>query len=346
MSGQGAVPAAASAERQLIDLMTGFWRTQSLYVATELGILDHLDESRPMSGAEVALGLNLNTDAVTRLLGYLASLEVISGDDTAGYVLGEMGALLRTGAPSAMRDHMLLYGNQFYRAWGELASSVRHGGSTFARVFGADLFSYLREHPDTSHSYERMMAAGLPFFTEVRRVFDFSAAELIVDVAGGHGALLDQILAGNPGPRAMLFDVPHVVREARHYPIALDHAERCDLVGGDFFAGVPDGGDVYLLSRILHCFDDEACHRILVNCRSAMAADGSLVILERIIGAGATRLAHGFDMHMLVVLGGGRERDETQYKAMLDKAGFELERVHLLPLDTHLLVATPRADHH
>ncbi|SES33739.1 methyltransferase [Actinokineospora terrae] len=332
---------ATTAQRELIELLTGFWRSQSLYVATELGIIDRLDPLRPTAAAEVALSLGFDTDAVTRLLGYLGSVGVLAGDEATGYTLTEVGALARTDAVGTMRDHITLYGNQFYRAWGELAHSIRHGGSSFAQVHGADLFTHLKANPDLSHAYERMMVAGAPFFTAVAEAFDFSAASLVVDVAGGHGALLEHVLRATPGLRAVLFDTPHVIAEAARHPIA-ELGDRCERVGGDFFACVPEGGDVYVLSRILHCFDDEACHRILTTIRSAIAPGGSLLVLERLTGADASPLSHGFNMHMLVVLGGGRERDEPHYRDMLDKAGFTLGAVHPLPLDTRLLVASPR----
>ncbi|WP_158883098.1 methyltransferase [Amycolatopsis anabasis] len=332
---------ASSAERHLIELMTGFWKTEAVYFATELGVIDRLTGSNPMSGTELALALDLDADALGRLLAYLGSLGVVTGNETDGYALSEVGELLRSDSPSAMRHHMRLYGDHFYRAWGELEHSLRGGGAAFSRVFGSDLFAYLRQNPEASHAYERMMDAGAPFFAEVGRAYDFSRARRIVDVAGGHGSLLDQLLRANPEPRAVLFDAPHVIEESERYPIALDHGDRCERVGGDFFESVPESGDVYLLSRILHCFDDEACHRILANIRRAMAPDGTLVILERLITGEDASLALGFSMHMLVVLGGGRERDEAEYRTMLDKAGFALRSVHALPLETHLLVAAP-----
>jgi hypothetical protein len=331
-----------SPERHLIELMTGCWRTQAVYIATELGIVDRFDPAGVMFRDELATALGLHAEALGRLLGYLGSLGVVTGNEVDGYRLSEVGALLRSDSSSAMRDHALLYGNEFYRCWGALAHSMRTGGAAFADVFGADLFTYLRDHPNTSRSYERMMIAGRPFFNAVSSVHDFSTARCVVDIAGGHGGLLEQILAANPDVRAVLFDAPHVIEEGARYPVAVDHADRCERVGGDFFESVPAGGDVYLLSRILHCFDDEACHRILINCRRVMPDDGTLLILERLVTDDNTAtLSHGFDVHMLVVLGGGRERDEPEFRAMLDKAGFSLRSVHELPLETRLLVAAP-----
>ncbi|MBB1259667.1 methyltransferase [Streptomyces alkaliterrae] len=332
-----------NAGRELIELMAGFWKTQAVYYAAESGLIDAVHEAGRASSTALAVRIGADADALGRLLLFLESLDVVRGDDQEGYQLTAVGELLRSGSPGSMRDHVRIYGSHFYRAWGALDHSLRTGGAAFSQVYGSDLFSYLNQHPETSLTYERAMVAGTPFFSEVGSVFDFSGAELVVDVAGGHGALLSEILRSHPGPRAVLFDAPHVIDETEGRPIATEHAHRCDRVPGDFFEGVPEGGDVYLLSRILHCFDDESCHRILTNCRRAMRPGGRLVVLERVLTRGdGSCLTQGYNMHMLVVLGGGRERDESQYRALLDKAGFTLESVSPLPLETNLLVATPK----
>ncbi|MFI9106576.1 methyltransferase [Streptomyces fildesensis] len=333
-----------SAGRRLIELMAGFWKTQAIYIATETGIIDALDQAGRTTATALALETDTDPDALARLLLFLRALDVVDGDEqSAGYALTAVGELLRTGTRDSMRDHVRIYGSHFYQAWGELAHCLRTGGSAFSHVFGSDLFSYLNDHPDTSLAYERAMVAGTLFFSEVSDVHDFSTARRIVDVAGGHGALLNEILNANTAAHAVLFDAPHVIEEAASRPIATDHADRCELVPGNFFESVPADGDVYLLSRILHCFDDEACQDILANCRRAMAPDGRLIIIERLLTQDTgSSLAQGYNMHMLVVLGGGRERDETQYRTLLDKAGFTTVELHPLPLETHLIVATPR----
>lgn len=331
-----------SAGRELLELMAGFWKTQAIYLATESGVIDAIAAAEPASSVSLALETGTDPDALGRLLLFLDSLGVVAGDDADGYRLTAVGELLRSDTRHSMRDHVRIYGSHFYQAWGELAHSLRTGESAFTHVFGSSLFAYLNQHPETSQTYERAMAAGTTFFAAVSGVHDFSRARLIVDVAGGHGALLTEILRANPAPRAVLFDAPHVIEEAAAHPIATEHADRCERISGNFFEAVPENGDVYLLSRILHCFDDEACHEILVNCRRAMAPDGRLVIVERILTKDTgSCLTQGYNMHMLVVLGGGRERDEGQYRALLDKAGFAVESLHQLPLETYLLVAAP-----
>jgi hypothetical protein len=331
-----------TAGRQLFELMAGFWKTQAVHLAVESGTVDAIAAAGRAPTIALSLATRTDADALGRLLLFLESLGVVEGDEAGGWALTEIGDLLRADTRDSMRDHVRIYGSHFYPAWGALSHSLRTGRSAFAHVYGTDLFSYLHQNPEVSLTYERAMVAGTPFFAEVNSACDFSGARRIVDVAGGHGALLNEILNANQGPRAVLFDAPHVIEESADRPIATDHADRCERVAGNFFESVPPDGDVYLLSRILHCFDDEACGRILANCRSAMAPDGKLVILERVLVPGTgSSLTQGYNMHMLVVLGGGRERDETQYRTLLAKAGFTLETLHDLPLETHLMVARP-----
>ncbi|MFI2375520.1 methyltransferase [Streptomyces sp. NPDC018964] len=331
-----------TAGRHLFELMAGFWKTQAVYLAVESGTVDAIAAAGRASTVDLSIETRTDADALGRLLLFLESLGVVEGDEADGWALTEVGELLRSDTRDSMRDHVRIYGSHFYPAWGALSHSLRTGRSAFAHVYGSDLFSYLHKNPEVSLTYERAMVAGTPFFAEVSSAYDFSGARRIVDVAGGHGALLNEILNANPGPRAVLFDAPHVIEESKDRPIATDHADRCERIAGNFFESVPSDGDVYLLSRILHCFDDEACHRILTNCRRAMAPGGKLVILERVLARGTgSSLTQGYNMHMLVVLGGGRERDETQYRTLLDKAGFTVESLHGLPQETHLMVAAP-----
>lgn len=220
------------AGRQLIELMAGFWKTQAVYIATESGIVDHIPVDGRIPAIELALETGTDPDALGRLLLFLESLGVVDGDETNGYALTPVGELLRTDTRDSMRDHVRIYGSHFYQAWGALSHSLRTGGSAFTHVYGSDLFSYLHQNPELSLTYERAMVAGTPFFAEVSGAFDFSGARRIVDVAGGHGALLNEILNANPGPRAVLFDAAHVIEEA-----AAVRSPRTTRTGANGFPG-------------------------------------------------------------------------------------------------------------
>ncbi|TMC08489.1 MAG: methyltransferase [Chloroflexi bacterium] len=331
--------------RSVVDLITGSWRAQAVYTAAALRIPDHVAAGH-RSVDEIAAAAGASTDGVRRLMRLLAGMGVFAGTEGTGYRLTGVSDALRGDRPGSMRDLCLIYGDEFYRAWGEAAHAVTTGESGFERAFGAPLAAYLRRHPETGARFQRAMSAGSRFFADVPRAFDFSACRTVVDVAGGNGALLSAVLGANPGARGVLLDLPHMTTIAREQVGRLPGLERCEIVAGDLFESVPAGGDAYLLSRVLQDWDDDRCARALGNCRDAMAPGTALLILERVIppedraarGDGALSLL--WDLHLLMAAG-GRERTLPQYRALLDGAGLRLESAAGLPLEMTLLVARP-----
>lgn len=207
--------------------------------------------------------------------------------------------------------------------------SLRSGGTAFAAVNGAEIFDYLAQHPDESAIFNRAMTTGSAHATdELVHAYDFSRARVIVDVAGGQGWLLSAVLRAAPAARGVLFDVAHVVESARSMLAERGVADRCELVAGSFFDGVPAGGDLYMMKWILHDWDDDHSLRILRSCRRAMPPGSRLAILETVMPERMTATQTGalLDMHMLV-LAGGHERTETEYRALLEATGFRLTRI-------------------
>ncbi|WP_026425932.1 methyltransferase [Actinokineospora inagensis] len=325
---------------RLNDLMTGYWKTQAISVTARLGIVDAVAHER-LSSADLAEKLAVDRDSLHRLLLFLVTLGVLSGDERTGYAATEVGELLRVDNPGTMAHYAKIYGDEFYTAWGHLEGSVRTGKSAFSLAYGQELFPYLQSHPETSLSYERAMIAGANFFGEVDTVYPFPETGLVVDIAGGHGLLLRQILAKRPELRGMLFDRPQVIAEAKEHGFLGDFADRCTLVAGDIFETAPTGGDIYLMSRLLHCFDDAGCLALLGNCRDAFATGTRLLIVERLLPEdGQVSLTPGYNMHMLAVMGQGRERTRSQFADLLAQTGFRLDGAHALPLDAYVLAAT------
>ena len=157
--------------------------------------------------------------------------------------------------------------------------------------------------------------------------YDFSQASTIVDVGGGHGALLATILHAVPQPRAILFERPHVVAAAEQYLSASGLDARCDVVGGDFLTAVPSGGDIYLLSHVIHDWDDADATTILTNCSEATQPDGTVVILEQVVPTGNTpALSKRMDLTQLLGTH-GRERTEAEYRDLYQTAGLGSARV-------------------
>lgn len=330
-------PADEEAARRMLELLTGAWTTQALCTAAELGIADHL-KSHSATSAELATLTDADPDLLHRVLRYLASLGVVRRSDERWSLTG-LGMTLRTGA---LRDVARLYGGIFYRSFGSLAHSVSTGENAFEHALGTPPFDYLNEHPDQARVFHGAMAAGSSWFSGVPEVIDFTGAGTVVDVAGGHGDLLRHILTAAPAVRGVLFDQPTVADAAREDLEKDGLLDRCEVVGGDFTERVPEGGDVYLLSRILHDWGDEQCLKILANCRQAMPETARLVIIERPIPTdGTPSLAIAWDVHMAVNNIGGRERTYEEYRKLLRLAGLRLVDARPLALDMAALTAVP-----
>ncbi|MFB9905483.1 methyltransferase [Allokutzneria oryzae] len=319
----------------LLRLMTGAWATQAIATAAELRLPDHLATIADLPGLAAATGAD--QDSLDRLLRYLTALGIVH-TSAAGHALTDLGSLLRSDAEGSMRPLALMYGGPFYQSFAALTDAVRTGEESYARVFGAHHFAHMAANPGLAELFHQSMAASSAMFTEVTRVVDFSAARIVVDVAGGNGELLSRVLTANPATRGVLMDRPHALATAGQTLAAV--ADRCTLVPGDFTESVPANGDVYLLARVLHDWDDTQCHTILTTCAANMPEHAELLIIERLLPetAGADSLAVPWDVHMLCNVG-GRERTESHYRALLAEAGFQLTGSHPLPLDAHVLRA-------
>ncbi|MEU6223414.1 methyltransferase [Streptomyces sp. NPDC047042] len=330
-----------TAARQVVDLITGTWRAQALHAAAALSLPDHIAAGHA-TVPELADHTGASEDGLARLLRLLAALGVFTGDEEEGYGLTDVGALLVAGGEQSMRDMVLLYGEEFHRAWGAVVPAIRTGASGFEHAFGISLHAYLRDVPDAGPRFLRAMNAGNVFFPEAAAAFDFTRAHTVVDVAGGSGLLLSAVLRAHPHLTGTVFDLPHMLPVAERHLSATVGAHRYETIAGDVFDKVPAGNDVYLLSRVLQDWDDERCVTLLANIRAAMADTGRLLVLERVVATDGTAsvLPLLWDMHLLMAAG-GRERTLDGYRSVLGAAGLRLESVHSLALETSLLVATP-----
>jgi hypothetical protein len=327
-----------AAAKQLLQLMTGAWTTQAIAVAAELSLADHVARHGGATAERLTELTHSDPDRLKRLLRYLTSLGIVrSADDEIQ--LTDLGELLRTDTDRSFHALAQIYGGLFYQSFGLLAHTVRTGQPAFERVFGENHFDYFAAHPQLARLFDRAMAASTAVFTPVAEIIDFSAARVVVDVAGGNGELLGKILRAAPHLRGVLFERPHVIEAARNKLVQLGCADRCRLISGDFTKEIPRGGDIYILSRILHDWEDEQGVSILQRCAAAMSAHADLLIIERLLPEDATpSLAAAWDIHMMCNVG-GRERTGSQYRRMLHESGFELSRQYRLPLDTALLRA-------
>ena len=292
----------------------GFIVSQCVYAVTALGVPDLLaDGARPAE--ELADAAGAHPDRLYRVLRLLAANGIFVEHDGRRFSNNDASELLR----SDFREFALVFGEEFYPAFGATLHAVRSGESAFDAVFGTTYVDYLAARPDASARFNRFMAGGKDALADALAA-RFRGGETVVDVGGGNGALLEALLARRPELHGVLFDLPHVVEEARERL-----GERCEIVAGDFFAGVPDGADVYVLSRIVHGMQDEQARELLASIRRAIRGDGRVLFVEEVVAPPNEPGGKFLDLVMLAV--GGRERTEDEWRALLATAGFELHAV-------------------
>jgi len=312
----------------LLELANGSWTTQALYAAASLGIPDELAQG-PLHADEVARRVGADPDAVYRLMRALAGKGVLELRRDARFALTPIGEALRSDTPGSMRAMVLLVGNPaHWEHWGGLLHSVRTGEPAAVKLRGTNFFEYLDTNPELAAVFNDAMTAMSAMATDpVLAVYDFSGFRRIVDVGGGHGALLAAILQRAPDAHGVLFDLQSVVDGAHPVLAAAGLGDRCTVSAGSFFEAVPENGDAYLLKTIIHDWDEDSALRILRNIRTAMAPSGKLLLLEMVLPQGpSSHFGTMLDLEMLVNAG-GKERTRAEYADLLARAGFRLQRV-------------------
>jgi len=335
----------------LMPLINGFMASRVIHVAAELGIADLLADGAKTTEA-LAQQTETHAPALHRLLRALASLALLDEVEPGRFALAAPGDQLRTGVPGSMRNLAMMFGGErSWRSWGDLLHSVRTGESATEHLYGMGSFEYLAAHPQQAAIFNAAMAE---ITREVARAvvaaYDFSRFRTVVDVGGGNGTLIAVILAATPTLRGIVFDLASGNAEAAPNLAVAGVADRCEVVAGDFFRCVPSGADAYTLKSVIHDWDDERSIAILRTCREAISADGKLLLVERVMPARMeASQSHQrmtmLDMHMLV-MPGGCERTETEYRALFAAARFELARVLPLPeaVGVSIIEAVPTSD--
>ncbi len=334
--------AQAEAQAVLQQMTNGYWATQIIYVAAKLGIADLLNNG-PQDIQALAESTETHAPSLYRLMRALAGVGVFRENEDGEYETTAFGRCLVRGSPGALRARAILNGEEWYAAWGGLLQGVRTGDTAFDQVVGMPFFEHLAANAEAEAVFNEAMASSTEGAARaVADAYDFSRCRTIVDVGGGTGAFLAGILQANPQARGVLFDRPNVVAAAGGLLTSARVADRCDVVAGDFFEAVPDGGDVYLLSWVIHDWDDVRSVTILKNCRRAMARDARLLVIEQVIPTGnEPSLSKLYDLHMFV-LSGGRERREDEYRDLLAATDLRLARIISTDVPRSIIEALPQ----
>ncbi len=322
-------------QSRLFQYIHGYRFTQLIYVAAELKIADFLKDG-PRDSHYLAAATDTHEPNLYRVLRALSTIRVFR-ESGQGFAITDLSRYLLADPPDSLRSLAIMRGEEVnWKPWGELLYAVKTGKSPLQKVFGLDLFEYYENHPLSGQTFnEGMKVTTQHDIQTILDHYDFSAAGTLVEIGGGLGQLLFAILAEYPDRHGILYDLPHVVKDAYALRAGFQLENRCEIVGGEFFSAVPGGGDVYLLKRIIHDWDDERAVTILRNCHHAMKDEGKIVVFETMVQDNYNSPEGKVnDIHMMVVTPGGRERTKEEFAGLFQAAGFLLTRV--IPVGTGL----------
>jgi hypothetical protein len=330
--------AATTPRDDLFRLIRGFQVSQAIMVAASLRLADHLEGSARDS-SELAHATGTHAPSLFRLLRALTTVGILRHDANGRFSLTEVGKYLRTDSAGSHAAMAMLFGSRnVWAAWGDLLNAVKSGTPAFDNVHGRNVWDYRALHPEQGRIFDRAMGSGTArFAAAVMEAYDFSRFRHVVDVGGGDGSFLTQLLSAHQELNGTLFDQPHVIAQSLSSEAIRRPAERCRLESGDFFTRVPAGGDLYLLKWILHDWDDAAAVQILRSCRQAMETNSRLLVVEHLVGSDDEHSdATLMDLNMMVITG-GKVRTQAEFALLFNEAGLRLTAVASTSTPLHVL---------
>jgi len=312
---------------QMLQIISGFWIGRCVYVLAKLRLADLIKDG-PKSIDDLAAATNTHAPSLFRVLRALASVGVVTQDGNrfGGTPLSDTVSSDAHGSIRAFA--MTELGEEHYPAWGELMHSVQTGGIAFDKAFGEPIWEFFAKNPDNAQIFNDAMSGLTAQANEaLHAAYSFSGINKIMDVGGGHGGLITSILQKNPGMTGILFDAPEVIAGAKEKIETSDIADRCEMVAGNFFQSVPAGADTIILKWIIHDWNDEQSVSILKNCHRALPENGKLILVEAVVPeTSEPHFSKFIDLNMLVITG-GRERTEAEFRKLYEDSGFKLTRV-------------------
>jgi len=326
----------------LLQMILGKWVSSAISAAAHFGIADHL-ESGPKSPKELAALTGTQERPLYRLLRANASVGVFTELEDGRFGQTPLSEPLRTNAKPCVRHMaMMLTDDWHIRCWEQLPWCVETGKPASYKLNGMPMFDWMGQHPEKTGNFNQAMTdLSQGDSAAIVQSYDFSRFEHIVDVAGGHGALLAAILDQVPKLRGTLVEMPHVIEGAKKAGILDRFVNRCTLEAGSIFESVPAGADAYIMKFIIHDWYDPECVKILSQCRKGIRPGGRLLVVDQVVPArNEPGVAKFMDLEMLV-LPGGMERTEKEFHELFMASGFRLERIIPTPALQSIIEGVP-----
>lgn len=326
--------------QQMLQMITSYWSATSIHVAAKLRLADHV-KNAPQTADTLAMLTGTQPQALYRLLRALSSVGIFEEDADSRFGLTPMAECLLD-MHGSQRAVALMMGDEHYRSWGELLYCVQTGKPGFDHVYGKPIFDWLSEHPEEAKIFDAAMTGFHgPETQAMIEAYDYAGINMLVDVGGGNGTVISAVLKKNPAMNGILYDLPNVIDRAKKNLADAGLASRCETIAGSFFESAPAGGDAYQMRHIIHDWTDEQCHTILTHIRKVIPKSGKLLVIEMVIKPrNEPQPAKWLDLNMLV-LPGGKERTEAEYRVMYAKAGFELTRIVPTPTEVSVIEGKP-----
>eukprot|EP01113_Clastostelium_recurvatum_P051360 TRINITY_DN9966_c0_g1_i2.p1 TRINITY_DN9966_c0_g1~~TRINITY_DN9966_c0_g1_i2.p1 ORF type:complete len:345 (+),score=70.08 TRINITY_DN9966_c0_g1_i2:80-1114(+) len=323
------LPSAGTAQ-SVVQMMTGYWASRAIYAAAKLSLADLVEAggSQGVHYESLAKDSKSHPSSIYRLMRALASVNVFKEEKEGYFSQTDLSAHLATSHPQSLRHAALMYGEETHTAWTELPTVLQTGQSSWKQVFGKDHFEFYEATPASYHTFNKAMGElGRTMYSDqgiVKRIdLPQEGSPVVIDVGGGYGSLLASVLDANPAAKGVLYDLGTVVENARGVH-GDKYGDRLTIESGNFFKQVPAGGDVYMMKRILHDWNDDQCIEILLNCAAVMGPSSRLLILETVIPQGnEPYFGKWLDLHMMVITG-GQERTAEQFSRLFERAGLYL----------------------
>lgn len=315
---------------QVFQVATGMLFSAALQTATRLGVPDHLANG-PRNVKDLAAATHSNEDGLYRVLRLLVSIGIFAETSPRTFSNTPATEWLRSDVRGSVRDTVLWMTNSFhFNVWKELQYSVQTGKPAVDQLYGKSCFEAFDILPEVAADFNAAMTCiSAQLVPNVLEAYDFAGIKSLMDVAGGHGFVICEILRRYPEMKGIIFDIPPVIDGAKCRVCDLRLEHRCEAVAGDFFKEIPAGADAYYLQHIIHDWDDEKAITILKNVHSALSGvpNGRLIVVDNVLPENSDpHPGKMIDLEMLL-MPGGRERTEKELRVLFKKAGFEITRI-------------------